>query len=144
MEHWEKQLVAELKAGQYASLADPSAPAAPTADPLRAAFERFVAGVEARIERVRHGADVDVLTTPASEEPRREWIFGGRTLRLRLEPEAGKFFVSVEGETGLELDELWLEDGVLVVGAGGAPRPADLPQLHRRCVTLLFRGFHSG
>jgi len=125
MENWEERLARELQRQ--------SSPAvAPGADAAASGSER----VGASIERI---AQATGRTATLAEEPeagRRQWTVGPRRLRLRLDGNAAKFFISVESDAGLEMCEVSVEDGRAVTGGG----PADLDHVVQRFVTLLFRG----
>jgi hypothetical protein len=134
MEDWEQRLARELQRKSSPAAAPDAEPAAP--DALGAAFRDAAERVGASVERVAKAVGVPAEIADEPEAGRIQWTVGPRRLRLRLDREAAKFFVSVESDAGLELCELALEDGRVVTGGA----PADVDQVVQRFVTLLFRG----
>lgn len=143
MESWEEQLVRELQRDRgsrpTAGATGDSGPP-PAADLLGEAFTDVSQRVGRSAERIAEAAGRTLEAGEESDPPRRQWSVGTRRLRLRLDREATKFFISLESEAGLEMCELWVEEGRLMTDADGPARPADADRIVQRYVSLLFRG----
>lgn len=141
MERWEEQLVRELqKKRDRAAAAGGGAPGAVAQDLLGEAFDDLVERMRTSVDRVAQAAGLPAEALQEHSAGRFQWTAGTRRLRLRLDREAQKFFVSVESESGLEMCELWVDDGKLITDAEGPARNADPDAVVRRFVPLLFRG----
>ena len=141
MERWEEELAAQLRDASEGPDAngDEAAAAGSQDEPLLTAFYDIVRRTGRSIARVAEAAGLQPHAVEEKARGRFRWSLQGRHLRLRLDPEAQKFFISLESDAGLAMSELWVEDGTLLTDANGAGA-ADREALVREHVTQLFRG----
>ena len=143
MEGWEKELVDELRRTGNGGVAPPGNDDdddTDATDPLTAAFRDLLEKTGRSITRIAEAADLRPYAKKEEELGRYRWSVQGRHLRVRIDRDAQKFFVSLESDAGLALCELWIDEGRLLTDADGAARPADLDAIVQRHVTRLFRG----
>lgn len=132
---WRERLAGSVRAQASGGAGGPAqadgAALAPHFDAARARLEEAITDVASR-------AGVTVPLEPDEAGRRLRWTFLTRALVLRLDPDGGRFVLSVTADRDYLHAEFWLEGGSLLSMHEDRVARPDWDELARRFVSRLF------
>jgi hypothetical protein len=134
MSNWAEKLIDELRSQEPPT---PDASGSHAVEPLRTHYEATVRVCKAAVERIQEALRAPVNQQGVTGEDRIRWVFGTRSLNVRLDPDGEKYFVSVDLGDDLIITEINVDETGTQRSHGEAIHSEEVAE---RFVSLLFRG----